>query len=55
VSLFPHLEGLVIEVCINDIIPMASECFICINIILDIILNINNFLISLPSPGRFSD
>jgi hypothetical protein len=25
---------------------MASGCFICTNIILDIILNINNFLIS---------
>jgi hypothetical protein len=36
----------VIIVCINNIIPMASGCFICINIILDIILNINNFLIS---------
>jgi hypothetical protein len=36
----------VIIVCINNIIPMANGCFICINIILDIIPNINNCLIS---------
>jgi hypothetical protein len=32
----------VIIVCISNIIPIAKGCFICINII----LNINNFLIS---------
>jgi hypothetical protein len=35
-----------ITVCINSIIPIAEGCLICRNIILDIILNINNFLIS---------
>jgi hypothetical protein len=37
----------IIVVCINSIIPIASGCFICVNIILVIVLvDISNFVIS---------